>query len=152
MICPEPHSQEQNLTLQGSSLASCTTGGTASGWLSGIRSWEAEWGGVLCEQEVLVCFLGLCPARNSLTRVALCIPQADGHSCAKPAGPRASFAAREAPWRAAGAGVGQEGLFLELIPLLLGVLRRGPKELLVAQRGSGENLGSGFCRGVQAGL
>lgn len=66
--------------------------------------------------------------------------------------PRASFAAREAPWRAAGAGVGQEGLFLEFIPLLLGVLRRGPEDLLVAQRGSGENLGSGFCLGVQAGL
>lgn len=48
--------------------------------------------------------------------------------------------------------MGQEGLFLELIPLLLGVLRIGPEDSLVAQRGSGENLGSGFCLGVQAGL
>lgn len=48
--------------------------------------------------------------------------------------------------------MGQEGLFLELIPVLLGVLRRGPADLPVAQRGSGENLGSGFCLGVQAGL
>lgn len=37
--------------------------------------------------------------------------------------------------------MGQEGLFLELIIVLLGVLKRGPEDLLVAQR-----------RGVRIGL
>ena len=31
--------------------------------------------------------------------------------------------------------MGWEGLFLELIPLLLGLLRRGPEDLLAALRG-----------------
>lgn len=44
--------------------------------LSAIRSWEAEQGGAPCKQAVLLCFLELCPTRVSLTRVALCIPQA----------------------------------------------------------------------------
>lgn len=91
------------------------------------------------------------PQRSSLTRVGLCIPQAAGHSCAKPAGPGASFAAREAPWRAAGGGVGCEGLFLELIPLA-GVPEEGTRGFAGGTEGSGGNLGSGFCPRVQAGL
>lgn len=46
----------------------------------------------------------------------------------------------------------REGLFLELYPLAGGPERRGVSaDLPVAQR-SGENLGPGFCLGVQAGL
>lgn len=54
VICPEPHSQRQNLSLEGSSPASCTAGTANSYQRSGAGR---QRGSALCQQAVLPCFL-----------------------------------------------------------------------------------------------
>lgn len=66
-----------------------------------------------------------------------------GHSWAEPAGPGSVLFRRRGEW-ARQAYFWNSGL--------AGVLRRGREDLLVALRGSGRSLGSGFCLRVRTGL
>lgn len=132
MVCPDLHDQEQKLALsKGQALPPAQPAAPGGQELGGGRD-------KLVPTGCFALFPVAVPQRGSLTHVGLHIPQAgprwaaDSHSCAKPAGPRVLFSAREAPLGAAGGGVGWGGLFLELLPCW-GVLRR-PEDLLVALR------------------
>lgn len=83
---------------------------------AGRREGRVDANGLFCSVSCNRAPAGLpdtCGSAHSSGRDQAGLP--DSHSCAKPAGPRALFSAREAPLRAAGGGVGWEGLFLELL-------------------------------------
>lgn len=154
MICPEQHSEEQNLTLlRGQALPP-----TQLGQPTGPRVQELEVGrGTPVPSGCFASFPVTVPQRGSLTRVGRHIPQAGAHgaghshSCAKPAGPRASvvFSQRgpsEGSWSGKWAG-----RLISGTPVLLGVLRRSPEGLLVAPR-EAVRMEFRFLPQVQAGL
>lgn len=115
-------------SLQGSGPASCTARAPGGQELGGGRD-KLVPTGCFAQFPVTV------PERGSLTRVGLHIPQAGPHchSCAKPAGPRTPFSAREALLGAAGGRSGM-GKLISGTSVLLGILRR-LEDLLVALKG-----------------
>lgn len=132
MVCPELQDQEQKLALSKGQALPPAQPAAPGGSGAGRREGQAGAEGCFALFPVTV------PQQGSRTRVGLHIPQAgprwaaDSHSCAKPAGPRALFSAREAPLGAAGGGSGL-GRLISGTSALLGVLRR-PEDLLVALR------------------
>lgn len=107
-------------SLKGSGPASCCTASSPppppQGSGAGRREGRVDANGLFCSVSCNRAPAGLpdtCGSAHSSGRDQAGLP--DSHSCAKPAGPRALFSAREAPLRAAGGGVGWEGLFLELL-------------------------------------
>lgn len=79
-----------------------------------------------------------------------CTSQANSHSCAKPAGPRAWFSAR-GPSEGSWSGEWARKAYFWNSRFAGGLEERG-RGCAGGTEGSGENPGSGFCLRVQAGL